>query len=252
MFEREHHRRIGSLLSTFDSGLLSQTECLFGGGTAITLSLGEYRESLDVDFLCASREGYRHLRNVVGADLNPLLTAPVKHLREVRMDQYGIRTVVEIDGQPVKVEIVSEGRIALAADPAPPFAVPTLSRVDLYAEKLLANTDRGLDKAVLSRDIIDLAMMIEAWGSIPLEALSKAQAPYGASVLKAFHKAASLVQDDEYLMSCLVKMKMESSTLPRIQHALKAAFAEPEVVGRLRTSVAGAVPLQPIKHPRAS
>lgn len=39
--------------------------CYFGGGTAIVLQLDEYRESLDVDLMCASQDGYRALRDTV-------------------------------------------------------------------------------------------------------------------------------------------------------------------------------------------
>ncbi|MEH0072719.1 nucleotidyl transferase AbiEii/AbiGii toxin family protein [Pannonibacter sp. Pt2-lr] len=47
---------------------------LFGGGTAIVLQLDEYRESVDIDFLCASQEGYRLIRQAVfGAGLAGLI-----------------------------------------------------------------------------------------------------------------------------------------------------------------------------------
>lgn len=75
MFERPHHRRIATLLA-----------------------------SLDVEFLCASTDGYR--------------------------------------------------------------------REDLFAEKLLANADRSADRAMYSRDAIDLGMMIAAWGPPPGAALA--------------------------------------------------------------------------------
>lgn len=65
MFERSHHQRIEKILHAFNCDLLSQTRCYFGGGTAIVLSLAEYRESLAIDFLCASNEGYRLLRNTI-------------------------------------------------------------------------------------------------------------------------------------------------------------------------------------------
>ena len=111
MFDRPHHQRIEKLLHCFNSELLLQAECYFGGGTAIVLSLGEYRESIDVDFLCASKAGYRLLRNTVShRGLGALLQQPVTYLREVRADFYGIRTFLEIDDVPVKVEIVSEPR----------------------------------------------------------------------------------------------------------------------------------------------
>jgi hypothetical protein len=112
MFDRAHHQRIAKVLHAFDSGALSQTQCYFGGGTAIAMSLAEYRESRDVDFLCASNEGYRLLRNIISPNgFGSLLREPLNFRREVRADMYGIRAVVEVDGEAIKVEIVSEGRI---------------------------------------------------------------------------------------------------------------------------------------------
>ena len=57
MFERDHHNRIQLLLSALDAGFLTENECYFGGGTAIVLALNEYRESVDIGFLCASQAG---------------------------------------------------------------------------------------------------------------------------------------------------------------------------------------------------
>jgi len=222
MFDRAHHQRIAKVLHAFNSDALIRTQCYFGGGTAIALSLGEYRESRDVDFLCASSEGYRLLRNTISPNsFGSLLNEPLNFCREVRADMYGIRTVVEIDGETIKVEIVSEGRIALAGSLHPVFGVPTLSREDMYAEKLLANADRGLDKAQTSRDIIDLAMMIDHWGAIPDRAWDKAKQAYGEHVVQAFHDAAKLVCDRDYLKHCLRAMHMEEGLLDRIPAILE-------------------------------
>lgn len=217
MFDRPHHQRIAKVLHTLNSDLLSEAKCYFGGGTAIVLSLAEYRESFDIDFLCASNEGYRLLRNTVSQNgLGPLLKEPVKHLREVRADRYGIRTVLEVDGVPVKIEMVSEARIEIHGSLDPIFHVPTLSREDMYAEKLLANADRGLDKSTMSRDIIDLAMMIDHWGGIPEQAWMKAREAYGEHVVKAYHSSCELVCDQTYLTNCLRKMHMDEGLLDRI------------------------------------
>lgn len=62
MFEREHHRRIAAVLQALDPLPLVSNGCLFGGGTAIALRYGEYRESVDIDFIVSYREGYRQLR----------------------------------------------------------------------------------------------------------------------------------------------------------------------------------------------
>ena len=65
---RARHRVVMDALAALDAGFLERAECFFGGGTPIVLALGEYRESADIDFLCASREGYRALRTTVGAN----------------------------------------------------------------------------------------------------------------------------------------------------------------------------------------
>jgi len=224
MFDRPHHQRIAKILHAFNSDVLSQAQCYFSGGTAIALSLAEYRESRDVDFLCASNEGYRLLRNITFPDgFGALLNEPLKFRREVRADMYGIRTVVEVDGEAIKVEILSEGRIPLEGSLDPVFGVPTLSREDMYAEKLLANADRGLDKAQTSRDIIDLAMMIDHWGAIPDSAWNKARQAYGEHVVKAFRASVRLICDRDYLKHCLRAMRMEEGLLDRIPVILGCA-----------------------------
>ena len=65
MFQREHHRRIARVLEQLDGELLRRHHCLFGGGTAIALLYGEFRESVDLDFLVSDREGYRGLRQSI-------------------------------------------------------------------------------------------------------------------------------------------------------------------------------------------
>lgn len=150
MFERKHHQRIAKVLEALDSDLFSGAECYFGGGTAITLALGEYRESRDIDFLCASQAGYRELRSrVFGGRLDGLTVKPLKALRDVRADQYGIRTFVEVDGEPIKFEIIREARITLDGEQNQRIGVPQLVRQDMFAEKLLANADRWADRSVL-------------------------------------------------------------------------------------------------------
>lgn len=226
MFERPHHQRIAKVLQAFNRDLLQKAECYFGGGTAIVLSLGEYRESVDIDFLCSSNDGYRLLRNEVSNDLGSLLSQPVKHLREVRTDQYKIYTVLEVDGIPIKVELVREARVSISGHLDPVLNVPILSRVDMYAQKLLANADRGLDKSVMSRDIIDLAMMIKGWGAIPDQAWQKASDAYGEHLAKAFHKSVGLICDEKYLASCLQKMKMDAGLVHEIPSILENASSQ--------------------------
>ena len=83
---------------------LMESQCWFAGGTAIVMKHGEYRLSLDVDFLCSSQVGYRHLREAVTSKgAAGIFEQPIKTLKDFRCDQYGIRTLLEIDGQPLKI-----------------------------------------------------------------------------------------------------------------------------------------------------
>jgi len=65
LFERPHHQRITHILSAINAPLLRENNCLFGGDTVIALRYGEYRESVDVDFLVSDVASYRNLRQLL-------------------------------------------------------------------------------------------------------------------------------------------------------------------------------------------
>jgi hypothetical protein len=187
LFERPHHRRIATVLAALDADVLAANACLFGGGTAMALRYGEYRESVDIDFLVSKVDGYRHLRQrLTGPDGMRSITRAghaLNQTREVRADQYGIRTMLQVDDVGIKFEIVLEGRIELEP-PGPDdhqCGVATLTPLDMVTSKLLANSDRWRDDAVMSRDLIDLAMMTPPKALLK-QALAKAQGAYGDSV----------------------------------------------------------------------
>jgi hypothetical protein len=187
LFEREHHRQVGTALEALDSDLLRANHCLFGGGTAIVLRYGEYRESVDMDFLVSSLAGYRSLRErVTGkAGLQALARpgATIEQARELRADQYGLRTRVRVLGTEIKFEIIYEARIVLESPEVDDrvCGVSTLTPLDMAASKLLANSDRWGDDAVHSRDLIDLAMMHPP-KDLLIAAKNKARAAYGDSI----------------------------------------------------------------------
>lgn len=191
------------------------------------LSLGEYRESLDVDFLCATREGYRMVREVAWErGLAGFFPGEVpRALRELRADRYGVRNIVEIDGIPVKLEINHEDRIPLQGAMKREWGVPVLCATDMYAEKLLANADRYADVSTASRDIIDLAMLIHAWGDIPPAAWDKTRAAYGEAAVSAYHAAVGMVAQGQHLAACLRTMHMDERLLEPIRIALGIAAA---------------------------
>lgn len=212
LFWRPHHNDVCRALRCLNGSLLLDAECYFGGGTAIVLNLDEYRESVDIDFLCASQEGYRKLRQALWgkSDLAGLLLpeADLKTLRDVRSDQYGIRTVIGVGDVAIKFEIIREARIQLAGEMDDRFGVPVLTRNCMYAEKLLANADRWADKAVLNRDVLDLSMMIARWGQIPDGAWALAEDAYGDIARKAYDEAVARIRNTEWLRKCIVDMAM--------------------------------------------
>lgn len=215
VFERPHHRRIAAVLNSLDADLLRSTGCWFGGGTAIALRMGEYRESLDIDFLVAELRGYRDLRQRMrGArDLQALTREgcnPVPLEDEIRIDRYGLRAFLQLDGMAIKFEIVSEGRIGFdvprRADQI--CGVATLTAKDMAATKLLANADRWRDDSVFSRDAIDLAML-DLPPRLLRPALEKAVAAYGATATDDMQAALSALRErPDWLARCLLALSI--------------------------------------------
>lgn len=205
-FKRPAHLQIQALLSKLNKAFLDEAKCYFGGGTRIVLELGEYRESRDIDFMCSDREGYRLLRESVSeTSLGHIQTPAVSLARDVRADQYGIRTFLNNNGDKLKLEIFHEARIDIEGAQISSIPVMCLTRRLCFAEKFLANTDRGLDASTLSRDIIDLAFMIEGWSNDDATVgLAMAQAAYGTSVLRALAAVTEKMRSDKtYRHRCI-------------------------------------------------
>ena len=134
-FRRPWHRLVGQVLESLNGELLARARCWFGGGTRVAMELGEFRESVAVDFLCADRVGYRVLRSTVTQSLlGDMASRALDLMRDIRADMYGIRTFLRVDGQPVKFEIIFEGRIPLTGEARSSFPVEVLSRVQHLAE----------------------------------------------------------------------------------------------------------------------
>ena len=210
-FIRPRHRLVMAALRMLDAKFLAGAACYFGGGTRIALELNEYRESADIDFLCASHEGYRALRSTVNsASLGNIVKKPVALARDVIADRYGIRTFLDINGEKLKFEIVLEGRIALSGGKVDhlPVLVPVLDADSCFAEKFLANSDRWGDASVMGRDMIDLAYMAagpSGWGSEPLgRGLAIATQAYGKVVARDARRAATrLLEDAAWRRRCV-------------------------------------------------
>ncbi|MDP1635594.1 MAG: nucleotidyl transferase AbiEii/AbiGii toxin family protein [Gallionellaceae bacterium] len=228
MFKRPHHKRIALVLNALNGPLLRENNCLFGGGTVIALRYGEYRESVDIDFLVSDLASYRNLRQLLtGANgISAIVregVAPLAQARDIRADQYGIRTMLQVENQPMKFEIILEGRIELK----PPGAgdvicgIPTLTPLDMATSKLLANSDRWNDDGVFNRDIVDLAMMEPSLTLLRLS-VAKAETAYGPAIRRDLDKAIERLQSrDDWLERCMQVMAMELPKAVVWQHLRK-------------------------------
>jgi hypothetical protein len=174
-----------------DAGFLARAECYFGGGTLLAMTLGEYRESRDIDFLCSSRDGFRSLRETVtDRSLGAIFRQSVDLAREVRADRDGIRTFLKVGDVPIKFEIILEARIDLEGAIDKTLGIPTLRRECVIAEKFLANADRGLDESALSRDLVDLAFIAAHEGRPPLEkGMEIAEQAYGTAIRRSLRSS---------------------------------------------------------------
>lgn len=215
-FKRPIHHQVDKILSRLDHHFLEQSQCYFGGGTRIVLELGEYRESRDIDFLCANQDGYRAMRETVSENsLGGVSSRDIILAREVRADQYGIRTFIENDENKIKFEIIREARIKLVPQQLETIPVMCLSHACCFAEKFLANADRGQDTSTLSRDIIDLAFMIENWASEEaITGLSIAEQAYGSAVRRNLKLAISKISEDKtHRKKCVDALRVTDSSV---------------------------------------
>ena len=204
---------MAEVLSILDAPLLAEHNCWFGGGTAIVLANGEFRESVDIDFLVSDAQSYRALRQIVrNGGLDALAKRELDLGRTPIVDGYGIRTSVLVAGVAFKFEIIHEGRIDLDT-PYPDdeiCGVRILTQTDQVASKLLANDDRWADTSTFSRDLIDLAMMKPTAPALKAGA-RKAVDAYGKTVGESLNNAVTYIRERPHrLDDCIRALKVDA------------------------------------------
>ena len=237
LFRRLHHQRVAEVLSTLDARVLAEHNCWFGGGTAIVLANGEFRESVDIDFLVSDPQSYRALRQLIrDHGLDALATRELELGRTPSVDAYGIRTSVLVAGVAIKFEIIHEGRIDLDTPSLDEeiCGLRILTRTDQVATKLLANDDRWADTSTFSRDLIDLAMMKPDTTALNAGA-RKAVDAYGKTVGESLNNAVTYLRDrpqrlDEYIRA--LKIDAPRAAVWQSIRDLSSRSATIEVLGR--------------------
>jgi len=227
MFERSHHRRVEQVIRLLRSRFLEQNGAYFGGGTSIALQIREYRESVDVDFLCNDASGYRQIQQAIFAKGHDALCLPGTALAgELIRSRDAVRFFVDLqDAQrPVKCEIIREGYLP-SFQPGPEVAgVISLRPEDLMATKLLANADRGLDRALRFRDFFDFVMAALEWPEQASTAMAKAVAAYGDSAGSALEKVADLLRANKELrIEAYERLAMSGEARAAIDQVLSKA-----------------------------
>ncbi len=212
-YKHKRHETIAKALANFNADFLEKNNVLFGGGTRIAMELGEYRESVDIDFLCPDIQSYREVRKQVTSNaLGDITRKPFDLAREVRFDRYGVRTVINVDDTPIKLELVSFADYRLKKDDTTPFPVPSIDRESCYVTKLLAHADRSAmpDK----KDFIDLMMMYSHWGAPSQNAWAEVERHYGQAPKQTLEKALnSFIHNPEKVYAAAVNLHMATPAL---------------------------------------
>jgi hypothetical protein len=217
-FKLEHHNQILTIINSLNYQVFQENNAYFGGGTLIALLYNEYRQSNDIDFICSvASSGYKNLRSFIFDNSYQSLFSNLNHIgiRRSTKDQYGIRMLVEIDDIFIKTEIIAEARFELELPRY--FAwtnIPCLSHNDSITSKLLANSDRYPDDSVLSRDLIDLAILRynSTFSSV---AINKAEQAY--EVIRPLKIAIQRFQErPEYREKCFEQLKISNKYIPII------------------------------------
>ena len=199
-FKHAAHLEVVALLSKLDRAFLKHCKCYFGGGTRIVLELA----------------------------------------RDVRMDQYGIRTWIARGDFKIKFEIIREARIDLENDSVAGIPVACLSHRHAFAEKFLANADRGMDPSTLSRDVVDLAFMIAGWSRGDAAAgLAIARAAYGVPVDRNLDSVIGKLREDKaYRKRCvdglgIADPKVLTRGLATLARGLRRGFRQDRQIPKL-------------------
>ena len=171
-FKHDHHNKIADILRSLDSDFFWANRSYFGGGTRLSLEHGEYRVSYDIDFL-VDGNSYGDFRRAVGGEhIDPLFLQPATPDAYVHLN----RDKMLFSINEVKFEVVHENRISLNEPVAMEgFELPCLAPIDQIATKLLANADRWNDQGALSRDLLDLCVLIQVLNSAWGDGFTKAQ-----------------------------------------------------------------------------
>lgn len=113
--------------------------------------------------------------------------------------------------------------LAGALDPT--LGVPVLDAADQAAEKLLANADRGRDRASGYRDAIDLGMIALRRGGLPDAARTKAELAYGEEVQRVLRWTLDRLDDPAEARHAAASLGMAPDAVAAAREGLRGEVA---------------------------
>lgn len=189
-FNISRHNKINNLIHNhLNTRLIEENKFYFGGGTLCSMKYGEYRESVDIDFLTCDRNGMINMR--LGENL--ISELPLWKGKQIKSDKDGIRFWVDFRGEAYKIEFIFESRIVFN-EPVRFETILSLDPVSHISCKLLANADRGCGGELQAhKDIIDILVLYEHHGKKALtDAWHMAYEAYGSWLVRCTEKSMQL------------------------------------------------------------
>ena len=116
--------------------------------------------------------------------------------REVRPDQFGVRSFVSTDDGPIKLEILWTHAPPGVGAPRTGWPVPLVGRRALVTGLALALFDLGSPKRAYFRDLVDLAFTSASWGNDVLaDAMATCEQAFGERVSEGLATSLRLALD---------------------------------------------------------
>ncbi|NJO94279.1 MAG: nucleotidyl transferase AbiEii/AbiGii toxin family protein [Hydrococcus sp. RM1_1_31] len=158
-------------LASIDAEILVECQSYFGGGSLTARRCNDFRRSFNIDLIVDSKIKFNRFRDYVDEGDNLFKSDRVRLIRRY-VKQYELILMLEVNGRPIKLEIVTVDFALESPDYLDGLSVPCLSLIDCYCAKLLANSNRFEEESTFNRDLIDLCAL-RANTSLPEATLQK-------------------------------------------------------------------------------
>jgi len=174
-FKIGRHNQIWVLFETaLNRPFLEAHQMLFAGGTLASMRYGEYRESLDLDFLCSDKRAFNDFR------ANFREAGDLKYARDSRITKDRVQSWIDIgEDTPLKADFFYEERMTPTPDRF--NGVLCLDPASMMGCKLMACSDRGVETGSEGKDATDIiAIDLYAPPKTFEEGWKKAKDAYGS------------------------------------------------------------------------